>query len=36
MEQLELDGDRLAACHYPHPGFGHVVRMEGRRVFRAL
>jgi glyoxylase-like metal-dependent hydrolase (beta-lactamase superfamily II) len=36
MEGLEASGDLLAACHYPHPGFGHVVRLEGRRVFRAL
>ncbi|MDA0256811.1 MAG: MBL fold metallo-hydrolase [Chloroflexi bacterium] len=36
MEGLEEGGDLLAACHFPHHGFGHVVRMEGRRVFRAL
>ncbi len=36
MDQLEESGDLLAACHFPHPGLGHVVRLEGRRVFRAL
>ena len=36
MERLEEGGDQVAAGHFPHPGFGHVVRLDGRRVFRAL
>ncbi len=36
MERLEVDGSLVAACHLPYPGFGHVVRLEGTRVFRAL
>ena len=36
IERLEADGDLVAACHFPHPGFGHVVQLEGRRVFRTL
>ena len=36
MERLEQGGDLVAAGHFPHPGFGHIVRLEGRRIFRAL
>jgi glyoxylase-like metal-dependent hydrolase (beta-lactamase superfamily II) len=36
MERLEESGDLVAACHFPHPGLGHLVRLNGRRVFRAL
>ena len=36
FEQIEADGSLVAACHFPHPGFGHFVRVEGKRVFRAL
>ena len=36
MERLEEGGDLVAAGHFPHPGFGHIVRLGGRRVFRAL
>ena len=36
MERLEADGDLVAACHFPAPGFGHIVRVEGKRTFRAL
>ena len=36
LERLEADGDLVAACHFPAPGFGHIVRVEGKRTFRAL
>lgn len=36
MDRLEADGCLVAACHFPAPGLGRVVRAEGRRVFRAL
>ena len=36
MERLEEGGDLVAAGHFPHPGFGHIVRLDGRRIFRAL
>ena len=35
-ERLEADGSLVAACHYPEPGLGHIVRVGGKRVFRAL
>lgn len=35
VDRLEADGARLASAHFPEPGFGHVVRIEGRRWFRA-
>ena len=36
LERLEADGDLVAACHFPAPGFGHIVRVDGKRTFRAL
>ena len=36
MERLEQGGDLVVAGHFPHPGFGHLVRLRGRRVFRTL
>ena len=36
MERLEADGSLVAACHFPYPGLGRIVRVEGRRVFQAL
>ena len=36
MERLEASGELVAACHFPAPGLGHVVRVEGKRIFRAL
>lgn len=35
VDRLEADGARLASAHFPEPGFGHVVRIDGRRWFRA-
>lgn len=36
IERLEREGGTLVACHFPAPGFGKVVRLEGRRHFQAL
>jgi glyoxylase-like metal-dependent hydrolase (beta-lactamase superfamily II) len=30
------DGRTWIAGHWPHPGFGRIVRLEGKRSFRAL
>ena len=30
------DGRLWIGTHWPHPGFGRIVRLEGKRVFRAL
>ena len=34
--QLEADGTLVAAGHFPQPGFGRFVRVDGRRVWRPL
>lgn len=36
LDMLESEGLVGAFCHFPNPGFGRVIRLEGRRVFRAL
>ena len=32
----EADGRRWVAGHWPFPGFGRILRVEGKRVFEAL
>jgi PII-like signaling protein len=36
MERLEQEGLTVAAVHLPAPGFGKVVRLQGRRVWQGL
>ncbi|MBQ11255.1 MAG: hypothetical protein CMJ45_06890 [Planctomyces sp.] len=36
MEQLEQDGTTIAAVHLPAPGFGKILRADGRRYWQAL
>lgn len=36
MERLERDGTTVAAVHLPSPGFGKIVRLQGRRYWQAL
>ena len=36
LDRIEAEGMTLATCHFPHPGFGKVVRIEGRRYWQAL
>lgn len=34
LNQVEADGAAVIACHFPKPGFGHVVRYEGKRYWQ--
>jgi hypothetical protein len=36
VDRIEAEGLILSACHFPEPGFGRVVRLEGRRSWQAL
>jgi len=36
MERLEREGTLVAAVHMPAPGFGKIVRLQGRRYWQAL
>ena len=36
LARLELEGTTVAAVHLPSPGFGKIVRLEGRRYWQAL
>lgn len=36
VERLEADGSIAAFGHFPHPGFGRLVREGNRRIFKAL
>jgi hypothetical protein len=36
MQRLKEDGSNACFGHYPAPGFGLIVRAEGKRIFRAL
>lgn len=36
VERIEAEGWRVASAHFPEPGFGAVVRIEGKRWFAAL
>jgi glyoxylase-like metal-dependent hydrolase (beta-lactamase superfamily II) len=36
VDRIEAEGLILSACHFPEPGFGRVVRLEGRRFWQAL
>jgi len=36
VERLEQEGTTVAAVHLPAPGFGKIVRLEGRRYWQAL
>ncbi|MGE0542670.1 MAG: MBL fold metallo-hydrolase [Dehalococcoidia bacterium] len=35
-EQIEADGGLAIGGHFPPPGFGRLVRMDGRRIWQAL
>lgn len=35
FENASRDGTRWFAGHWPHPGVGRIVRLDGRRVFKA-
>ena len=36
MERIENDNAMLISGHFPAPGFGTLVRMEGRRYWQAI
>jgi hypothetical protein len=36
LDRIEAEGITMATCHFPHPGFGTVTRLEGRRYWQAL
>jgi glyoxylase-like metal-dependent hydrolase (beta-lactamase superfamily II) len=36
LERLETDGTLVGAGHYPHPSFGHFVRVDGRRRWQPI
>ena len=36
LDRLEAEGLMVAARHFPEPGFGRVMRLEGRRYWQSL
>lgn len=36
LDQAEAEGTILAVCHFPEPGFGRLVRLEGKRYWQGL
>lgn len=36
LDRVEAEHTTLVACHFPEPGFGHLVRVEGRRYWQGL
>ena len=36
LDRIEAEGLTMTACHFPEPGFGRVVRLEGRRYWEVL
>jgi glyoxylase-like metal-dependent hydrolase (beta-lactamase superfamily II) len=36
LDRIEAEGLTLTACHFPEPGFGRVLRLDGRRFWQAL
>jgi glyoxylase-like metal-dependent hydrolase (beta-lactamase superfamily II) len=34
LDQVETDGTTVVSCHFPAPGFGKVVRQEGKRYWQ--
>jgi glyoxylase-like metal-dependent hydrolase (beta-lactamase superfamily II) len=35
VDRVEAEGWHVSAAHFPEPGWGNVVRVDGRRTFRA-
>ena len=35
LDQVESDGTPMISCHFPAPGFGQVVRYQGKRYWQA-
>lgn len=36
FDRVEAEASTLVACHFPAPGFGHLVRLAGRRYWQGL
>lgn len=36
LDQAESEGVPAVFCHFPAPGMGKIVRLEGKRIFQAL
>jgi glyoxylase-like metal-dependent hydrolase (beta-lactamase superfamily II) len=36
LDRIEDEGMTLSSCHFPHPGFGKVIRLNGKRYWQAL
>jgi glyoxylase-like metal-dependent hydrolase (beta-lactamase superfamily II) len=36
LERLEAEGMTMVACHFPSPGYGRIVRLQGRRYWQGL
>ena len=36
FDRVEAENSTLVACHFPSPGFGRLVRLEGRRYWQGL
>lgn len=36
MERMEIDGSLVVSGHFPAPGYGRLIRLKGRRYWRAL
>ena len=36
FDRLEQEGLTVAACHFPAPGFGKIVRIEGRSYWQGF
>ena len=35
LDQVEADNITVVSCHFPAPGFGRVVRQDGKRYWQA-
>ena len=36
LEQAARENTTLVACHFPEPGFGRLIRVEGRFYWQSL
>jgi glyoxylase-like metal-dependent hydrolase (beta-lactamase superfamily II) len=36
LERIEASGMKVIACHFPEPGFGTIVRLDGKRYWQGL
>jgi hypothetical protein len=36
LDRIEAEDMLLVQCHFPSPGYGRIVRLEGRRYWQAL